>query len=107
MGVQKYTQMIDNNGQTVSVELGRVNRFLGEGWTTLDQPKPEKKSPRRGSKNKITATAHVVTSSPEDESEAYAWNDEEELKDLAPEQVEVVVDVKLAEGIIFGQDNKL
>lgn len=61
MGVQKYTQMIDNNGQTVSVELGRVNRFLGEGWTTLDQPKPEKKSPRRGSKNKITAKAHVTS----------------------------------------------
>tara|TARA_R110002073_G_scaffold315563_1_gene488138 strand:+ start:1361 stop:1675 length:315 start_codon:yes stop_codon:yes gene_type:complete len=61
MGVQKYTQMIDNNGQTVSVELGRVNRFLGEGWTTLDQPKPEKKSPRRGSKNKITAEAHVTS----------------------------------------------
>lgn len=69
MGVQKYTQMIDNNGQTVSVELGRVNRFLGEGWTTLDQPKPEKKSPRRGSKNKITADAHVTSNVVEEATE--------------------------------------
>lgn len=61
MGVTQYTKMIDNNGQEVLVEQDRVNRFLSEGWKLIDQPAQEKKSPRKGSKNKITADAQVTS----------------------------------------------
>jgi len=68
MGVTQYTKMIDNNGQEIPVEAGRVERFLSEGWTLVDQPKEEKKSPRKDSKNKITVEAQV-TSKVESEEE--------------------------------------
>ncbi len=70
MGVTKYTQMIDNNGQQVSIQPDRVERFLGEGWTIVgqEQPKPEKKSRKRKSKkDKISADAQVTSTTSEDE----------------------------------------
>tara|TARA_R110000787_G_scaffold188454_1_gene300236 strand:+ start:166 stop:543 length:378 start_codon:yes stop_codon:yes gene_type:complete len=70
MGVTKYTQMIDNNNQVVSIEPDRVKRFLGEGWTLVEQeqPKLEKKSRKRKSKkDKITADAQVTSTTSEDE----------------------------------------
>ena len=43
MAVTQYTKMIDNNGDTISVEESRVERFLSEGWTLVSKPKEEKK----------------------------------------------------------------
>jgi hypothetical protein len=80
----KYTRMLDNNNMIIPVEEDRVQRFLKQGWTIVDDQPTEKKSPRKSSKNKITADAQVTSETSTD----YAWNDEEELKDLAPEQVE-------------------
>jgi len=69
MGVTQYTKMIDNNGQEIPVEAGRVERFLSEGWTLVDQPKEEKKSPRKDSKNKITVEAQVTSKVESEEEE--------------------------------------
>jgi len=80
----KYTRMLDNNNMIIPVEEDRVQRFLKQGWTIVDDQPTEKKSPRKSSKKKITADAQVTSETSTD----YAWNDEEELKDLAPEQVE-------------------
>ena len=80
----KYTRMLDNNNMIIPVEEDRVQRFLKQGWTIVDDQPTEKKSPRKSSKNKITADAQVTSETSTD----YAWNDEEGLKDLAPEQVE-------------------
>lgn len=80
----QYTRMLDNNNMIIPVEEDRVQRFLKQGWTIVDDQPTEKKSPRKSSKNKITADAQVTSETSTD----YAWNDEEELKDLAPEQVE-------------------
>ena len=80
----KYTRMLDNNNQIYPIEEDRVQRFLKQGWTIVDDQPTEKKSPRKSSKNKITADAQVTSEASTD----YAWNDYEELKDLAPEQVE-------------------
>jgi|TARA_R100001509_G_scaffold113522_2_gene68792 hypothetical protein len=80
----KYTRMLDNNNMIIPVEEDRVQRFLKQGWTIVDDQPTEKKSPRKSSKNKITADAQVTSETSTD----YAWNDYEELKDLAPEQVE-------------------
>ena len=80
----KYTRMLDNNNQIYPIEEDRVQRFLKQGWTIVDDQPTEKKSPRKSSKNKITADAQVTSETSTD----YAWNDYEELKDLAPEQVE-------------------
>ena len=76
--------MLDNNNMIIPVEEDRVQRFLKQGWTIVDDQPTEKKSPRKSSKNKITADAQVTSETSTD----YAWNDYEELKDLAPEQVE-------------------
>lgn len=65
----QYTKMIDNNGQTIPVEKDRVERFLSEGWTILAQPKEEKKSPAKRSKNKITAKAQVTSTEVDNEEE--------------------------------------
>ena len=80
----KYTRMLDNNNMIIPVEEDRVQRFLKQGWTIVDDQPTEKKSPRKSSKKKITADAQVTSETSTD----YAWNDYEELKDLAPEQVE-------------------
>lgn len=80
----KYTRMLDNNNQIYPIEEDRVQRFLKQGWTIVDDQPTEKKSPRKSSKKKITADAQVTSETSTD----YAWNDYEELKDLAPEQVE-------------------
>lgn len=80
----KYTRMLDNNNQIYPIEEDRVQRFLKQGWTIVDDQPTEKKSPRKSSKKKITADAQVTSEASTD----YAWNDYEELKDLAPEQVE-------------------
>jgi|TARA_R110000744_G_scaffold344993_2_gene450388 hypothetical protein len=84
----KYIKMINNEGGKEAIQADRVQRFLDQGYKIADSGQEVKSQTSKGSKNKITATAHVVTSSPEDESEAYAWNDEEEIKDLWPDQVE-------------------
>ena len=63
----QYTKMIDNNGEVQSVEEGRVNRFLSEGWTIVGQPKEEKKVTKsKGSKDKITADAQVTSKASEE-----------------------------------------
>ena len=80
----KYTRMLDNNNMIIPVEEDRVQRFLKQGWTIVDDQPTEKKSPRKSSKYQITADAQVTSETSTD----YAWNDYEELKDLAPEQVE-------------------
>lgn len=84
MAVTQYTMMIDNNGQQIPVEQDRVERFLGLGWT-LVQSEPEKKSPRKGSKNKITAEAQV-TSTVVEEIEDPDWIDD--LDDELPQEEE-------------------
>ena len=68
----QYTKMIDNNGQIINVENDRVNRFLSEGWTLVDQPKEEKKSQAKSSKKKITADAQVTSSNETLEEEIQA-----------------------------------
>lgn len=84
MGVTQYTKMIDNNGDTVLVEQDRVNRFLSVGWQLVDQPAQEKKSPRKGRKNKITADAQVTSETVEaetiewDPTSGEEWADSEE-----------------------------
>jgi hypothetical protein len=73
----KYTKMIDNNGDTIPVEEGRVERFLNEGWT-LVEPKLEKVTKSKSSKNKITADAQVTSKEPSKEKENYSlesWGD--------------------------------
>jgi hypothetical protein len=84
----KYIKLINPDGIKEAIQEDRVQRFLDQGYKLADSGK-EKKSQKSSSKNKISATAQIVTSSPEDDSESYAWHDDEELKDLAPEQVEV------------------
>ncbi len=84
MGVTKYTQMIDNNGQEVSIQPDRVKRFLGEGWTIVgqEQPAPEKKSRKRKSrKNKITADAQVTSTASDDEGKVEAESTVEEVEE--------------------------
>lgn len=66
MGVTNYTKMIDQNGDVVSVELDRVQRFLDQGWTMVDQPSVKKESPRKG-KNRIVAEAQVTSNEVEEE----------------------------------------
>lgn len=79
----KYTKMIDNNGDTISVEEGRVDRFLGEGWTLVES-KPEKVTKSKSSKNKITADAQVTSKEPSKEEENYSlesWGDDPDAVD--------------------------
>ena len=73
MAVTQYTKMIDNNGDTISVEEGRVERFLSEGWTLASEPKEEKKVTKsKRSKNKITADAQVTSKETSEEEENYS-----------------------------------
>lgn len=67
MAKTKYVKMW-KDGSFELIEEDRVERFLAVGFTLDEQPKAEKKSPAKGSKNKITADAHV-TSIKEDEEE--------------------------------------
>jgi|SRR5210317_419278 hypothetical protein len=82
----KYIKMINLDGTKEAIQEDRVQRFLDQGYKLADSGK-EKKSQKSSSKNKISATAQIVTS-PKEESktEDYAWNDEEEMKDLWPDQ---------------------
>ena len=75
----QYTMMIDNNGAVIPVEQDRVNRFLSEGWTLVDQPKEEKKVTKsKSSKNKITADAQVTSKEPLEEEEEVEQADAED-----------------------------
>jgi len=75
----QYTMMIDNNGAVIPVEQDRVNRFLSEGWTLVDQPKEEKKVTKsKSSKNKITADAQVTSKEPSQEEEEVEQADAED-----------------------------
>ena len=74
----QYTMMIDNNGAVIPVEQDRVNRFLSEGWTLVDQPKEEKKVTKsKSSKNKITADAQVTSKEPSEEEVVEIEEDED------------------------------
>jgi len=84
MAVTQYTLMRKDGYPNQHIEPSKLQRFLKEGWTIVDDQPTEKKSPRKSSKKKITADAQVTSEASTD----YAWNDYEELKDLAPEQVE-------------------
>jgi len=78
--VTQYTKMLDNNGSEVLVEQDRVERFLSEGWQLVDQPKEEKKSQVKRSKNKISAKAQVTS----DEEVV-----EEKVEDIKPTEEEL------------------
>lgn len=67
------------NGEWQKVESDRLQRFLDEGWSA-DQPKSKKKSPTKGSKNKISASAEVTQN---------IKATEEEAKDIEPTQEEL------------------
>ena len=49
------------------VESDRLQRFLELGWSEK-QPAPEKKSPAKASKNKITADAQVTSKQSDEEA---------------------------------------
>ena len=82
MAVTQYTKMIDNNGDTISVEESSVERFLSEGWTLASKPKEEKKVTKsKSSKNKISADAQVTskeTSEEEENVSLESWGDNPE-----------------------------
>ena len=74
----KYTKMY-KDGAWQKIEEDRVERFLDEGWTI--EPESEKKSPSKGSKDKITAQATVTSKPSSDEEEGYSlesWGDDPE-----------------------------
>jgi len=64
MARMRYVKMY-KDGQEMLIEEGRVERKVSEGWKTEEyfeifEPK-EKKSPRKSSKNKISAEATVTS----------------------------------------------
>lgn len=74
----KYTKMY-KDGSWQKIEEDRVERFLEEGWTI--EPKSEKKSQGKGSKNKIAASATVTSKPSLEETEnnsLESWGDDPE-----------------------------
>lgn len=90
----KYVKMKKDGGWQ-NIEADRVERFLEEGWSMVDEPKSEKRSPRKSSKDAITADAQVTSSESEEEDiveqedwdiHSEEWADSEEaLSDLEDE----------------------
>jgi len=76
----KYVKMY-KDGTWENIQDDRVERFLEVGWSLT--PPSEKKSQRKGSKNKITAEAQVtsIETSFEDEIEEMSKDFDEELVD--------------------------
>lgn len=67
MAVTKYTKMRKAGELDSWIEPDKINRFLSEGWTIIEEPKEEKKAPKsKGSKNKITADAQVTSKASEE-----------------------------------------
>ena len=62
----KYVKMW-KDGSFELVEEDRVERFLAVGFSLDEEPKAEKKSQAKGSKNKITANAQVTSITEEEE----------------------------------------
>ena len=90
----KYVKMKKDGGWQ-NIEADRVERFLEEGWSLVDQSEPKKRSPRKSSKEVITADAQVTSSESEEEDiveqedwdiHSEEWADSEEaLSDLEDE----------------------
>ncbi len=74
----KYVKMY-KDGTWENIQDDRVERFLEVGWSLT--PASEKKSQRKGSKNKITAQAQVtsIETSFEDEIEEMSKDFDQEL----------------------------
>ena len=76
MAEVKYIKMW-KDGSFELIEEDRVERFLEEGWTlSNDGATQEKKSPAKGSKNKITADAQVTSIKKDEEEEWDVFEDE-------------------------------
>jgi hypothetical protein len=78
--VTQYTKMTKDGYPDQNIEPSKVERFLSEGWQLVDQPKEEKKSQVKSSKNKISAKAQVTS----DEKVV-----EEKVEDIKPTEEEL------------------
>lgn len=84
----KYVKMKKDGGWQ-NIEADRVERFLEEGWTLVDQPDAKKRSPRKNSKEVITVDAQVTSSESEEET-AEDWDPN--IEDWADSE-EAVIDL--------------
>lgn len=78
----KYIKMYKNGESPAMIEEGRVERFLEQGWLTVE-PSIDKEGSQKSksSKNKITAVAQV-TSKTSDEEEVSAEPSKDELESI-------------------------